>query len=128
MNEIGLSKSEKEEKLSQILSKLKEEGNFSGVIFSYRDGGVIKEVLERDFDYLEFVSMCASVLESALGLSRAMGDVKIKKIISELSQHTVLMIECDEKTFLILIIKLNSHVNNLLKKIEEYVRKIIFLY
>ena len=128
MNEVGLSKEKKDKKLTQVLNELKREGNFSGVIFSFRNGRVVKEVLETEIDYDEFVSMCASVLESALGLSRAMGDRKIKKIISELREQSVIMIECDDKTFLILITKFDSYVNKVLKKIEGYIRKLVFLY
>ena len=72
--------------------------------------------------------MCASVLESAIGLGKTIGDEKIDKIIAELENQTVLVIECDENTFLTLLLNEKSKVSQILNEIEKYLRKIIFLY
>jgi predicted regulator of Ras-like GTPase activity (Roadblock/LC7/MglB family) len=72
--------------------------------------------------------MCASVLESATDLGRTMGDRKVNKIIAELEEQTIVIIECDEKTFLVFNINYESNLNIILEKIEVYIRKIIFLY
>jgi len=72
--------------------------------------------------------MCASVLESATGLGRTMGDRKVNKIIAELEGQTIVIIECDEKTFLVFDINNESNFNIILENLEVYIRKIIFLY
>ncbi|MFW9952353.1 MAG: roadblock/LC7 domain-containing protein [Candidatus Thorarchaeota archaeon] len=100
MSGLGLSESEKMEKLSHELSNLKSQGNLSGILFSERSGKLIKALYDNEFDFEEFSSMCASVLESALELGRAMGDKKVKKIITELEQKIIILLECDRKTFL----------------------------
>jgi predicted regulator of Ras-like GTPase activity (Roadblock/LC7/MglB family) len=72
--------------------------------------------------------MCASVLESAIGLSHTMGDRKATKIIAELGNQTIVVMECDEKTFLVFDLKFESNFNVILEKMEDYIRKLIFLY
>ena len=57
-----------------------------------------------------------------------MGDRKVNKIIAELEGQTIVIIECDEKTFLVFDINYESNFNIILEKIEGYIRKIIFLY
>ncbi len=68
MNEIELPKSQKIEKLNQILHDLKNKGKLLGILFAYRNGGLIAKDFKEDIDYNNFTSMCASVLESATGL------------------------------------------------------------
>jgi hypothetical protein len=72
--------------------------------------------------------MCASVLESAIGLGRTVGDRKAVKIIAELETQTIVITECDEKTFLVFDLNFESDFNSILEKMEDYIRKIIFLY
>jgi len=128
MNEIELPKPQKIEKLNQTLGELKNKGNLLGVLFAYRNGGLIGKDFKEDIDFDNFTSMCASVLESATGLGRTMGDRKVNKIIAELEGQTIVIIECDEKTFLVFDINYESNFNIILEKIEGYIRKIIFLY
>jgi len=117
--------------LNQILNKLKRKGKLKGVIFSYREGEIIAENLSGEYPEFngdEYSSMCASVLESALGLGKAIGGKKFNKIIAEQDKDTIILIECDEKTFLSFILNDNSKINPILDEIEKYIRKIIFLY
>jgi predicted regulator of Ras-like GTPase activity (Roadblock/LC7/MglB family) len=72
--------------------------------------------------------MCASVLESATGLGSTMGDRKANKIIAELEMQTIIITECDEKTFLVFDLNNKSNFITILENMEEYIRKIIFLY
>jgi len=128
MDELELPKTEKVKKLTQIMNLIKNKGNLLGVLFAYRDGGLIAENFKEKIDFNNFTSMCASVLESAIGLSRTLGDKKTTKIIAELETQTIVITECDEKTFLVFNINKESNFNVLLEKMEDYIRKIIFLY
>ena len=128
MDELELPKTEKVKKLNQIIDLIKSSGNLIGVLFAYRDGGLIAENFKERIDFNNFTSMCASVLESAIGLGRTIGDRKTTKIIAELNTQTIVITECDEKTFLVFNINKESDFNVTLEKMEYYVRKIIFLY
>jgi predicted regulator of Ras-like GTPase activity (Roadblock/LC7/MglB family) len=131
VNNIEPTKEQKLETLKQILNKLKQIGMLKGVIFSYREGGIIAENLSEEypeFNSDEYSSMCASVLESALDLGKTIGGKKFNKIIAELDKDTIVIIECNEKTFLSLILNDSSKINPILDEIEKYIRKIIFLY
>jgi len=128
MDELELPKTEKVKKLTQIIDLIKDSGNLLGVLFAYRDGGLIAENFSKEIDFDNFTSMCASVLESALSLGQTMGDRKATKIIAELGTQTIVITECDEKTFLVFDLNYNSEFNDILEKMEDYIRKIIFLY
>ena len=128
MDELELPKTEKVKKLNQVMDRIKDDGNLLGVLFAYRDGGLITENFKEEIDFDNFTSMCASVLESAISLGRTMGDRKAKKIIAELVNQTIVIIECDEKTFLVFDLNYQSAFSVILEKMEDYVRKIIFLY
>ena len=128
MDELELPKTEKDKKLTQIMDQIKSYGDLSGVLFAYRDGGLIAENFKERIDFNNFTSMCASVLESAIGLGRTLGDRKTTKIIAELETQTIVITECDEKTFLVFNINKESNFNVLLENMEYYIRKIIFLY
>ena len=128
MDGLELPKTEKVKKLNQIIDLIKSSGNLIGVLFAYRDGGLIAENFKERIDFNNFTSMCASVLESAIGLGRTIGDRKTTKIIAELNTQTIVITECDEKTFLVFNINKESNFNVILEKMEDYIRKIIFLY
>jgi len=119
---------DKSDKLNQLLDDMKKRGNLKGILFSYREGGLITENLEKSVNAEVFSSMCASVLESAIGIRKTMRDGKINKIIAELENLSVIIVECDKKTFLTLIVNELSKVRPILDDIEKYIRKIIFLY
>jgi G:T-mismatch repair DNA endonuclease (very short patch repair protein) len=57
-----------------------------------------------------------------------MGDRKATKIIAELGNQTIVVMECDEKTFLVFDLTYESNFNAILEKLEDYIRKLIFLY
>ena len=128
MDGLELPKTEKVKKLIQIMDVIKENGKLLGVLFAFRDGGLIAENFEEKIDFDNFTSMCASVLESAINLGRTMGDKKTTKIITELGTQTIVITECDEKTFLVFDLNHESNFNVILEKMEDYIRKMIFLY
>jgi len=128
MDELELPKTEKIKKLAQVMDIIKENGNLLGILFAYRDGGLIAENFNEKINFDNFTSMCASVLESAIGLSQTMGDRKATKIVAELGTQTIVITECDEKTFLVFDLNYESHFNLTLEKMEGYIRKLVFLY
>jgi len=128
MDELELPKTEKVKKLTQIMDLIKYNGNLLGVLFAYRDGGLIAENFKEEIDFDNFTSMCASVLESAISLGRTMGDRKTAKIIVELGTQTIVITECDEKTFLVFDLNYESNFNVILEKMEEYSHKILRIY
>ena len=128
MDDLELPKAEKFKRLTQVMETIKENGNLSGVLFAYRDGGLIAENFKERINFDNLTSMCASVLESAIGLSHTMGDRKATKIIAELGNQTIVVMECDEKTFLVFDLTCESNFNAILEKLEDYIRKLIFLY
>ncbi|MHA2289177.1 MAG: roadblock/LC7 domain-containing protein [Promethearchaeota archaeon] len=128
MDEIELPKEEKVKLLAQIIENIKNKGQLLGVLFAYRDGGLIAENFNQRMNFDNFTSMCASVLESAIGLSRTMGDRKATKIIAELGYQTIVVMEGDEKTFLVFDLNYESKFNLILDNFKDYIRKLIFLY
>ena len=113
---------------NQLLHELNQKANLDGIIFAYRDGGVIIEIIGDEFNSKNFTSMCASVLESAVGIGETMGNRKINKIITELAEKTIFIFECDIKTFLILIAKKESNVNLIFSKLQDYIQSLVKLY
>ena len=128
MSGLGLAEKERMSRLSQILTDLKSQGNLIGVLFAERNGKVIYIVGEENFNYEEFSSMCASVLESASELSKAMGEKRIEKIITEVEDKIIIILECDKNTFLVLMANSESHTNKVLSKMENYIKKLLILY
>ncbi|UCC19642.1 MAG: roadblock/LC7 domain-containing protein [Promethearchaeota archaeon] len=122
------SNMQKSDELYPILNELKNKGKLDGVIFAQRDGGLIKESLENQFDSQKIISMSASVLESAVGIGETIGNQKIKKVIAELAEKTILIFECNEKTFLILIINNESNVSYIFDSLEDIIRRIVNVY
>lgn len=131
MNDIGPSKEQKLKILAQILKEIKNEGKLKGVLLSFREGSIISENLTEEYPQFnsdEFSSMCASALESIIGLGKTIGGKTFNKAIVELENYTIIIIECDEKTFLSLILNENSKINNIFTKIEDYIRKLKLFY
>jgi predicted regulator of Ras-like GTPase activity (Roadblock/LC7/MglB family) len=125
MNDSNLEKSDE---LYSILNELKNKGKLEGVIYAYRDGGLISANLESHFNSQNFVSMSASVLESAIGIGETIGNQKIRRIIAELADKTILIFECDDKSFLILIINQESDTSYTFNNLEGVVKNITRLY
>lgn len=128
MNYMNDSNLGKINEANQLLHKLNQKANLDGIIFAYRDGGAIIEIIGDEFNSKNFTSMCASVLESAVGIGETMGNRKINKIITELAEKTILIYECDIKTFLILIVKKESNINLIFSKLQEYIQILVKLY
>ena len=127
MDEIELPKTEKVKKLTQIMNLIKDTGNLLGVLFAYRDGGLIAENFKEEIDFDNFTSMCASVLESAISLGRTMGDKKAAKIIAELGTQTIVITECDEKTFLVFDLIYESNFIAIQNNMQDYIHKLILI-
>ena len=80
------------------------------------------------FNGEEYSSMCASVMESINGLGKAIGGKPFTKLIAELENYTIILIECDEKTFISFILNESSKPNSFLNKTGDYIRKLKLLY
>jgi predicted regulator of Ras-like GTPase activity (Roadblock/LC7/MglB family) len=131
MNSGNGNNTNKSESLSQFLTELKEEGNFQGVLLSYRDGEDICSIFNENIKTInpqELSSMCASVLEGANNLRKLIGEEGLTKIVTELNSYTLIIVQCDKNVFLTIIADFNSRVNLILDSIEKYQKKIIFLY
>ena len=116
------------DEINLILEEIKDKGNLLGTIFADRNGNLISENIGSEFSGKHFSSMCASVLESATGLGQTIGNRKVKKIIAELEEETIILLECNEKTFLTLIIKDDSTYNVILSHLQDYIQKLSSLY
>ncbi|MHA1468086.1 MAG: roadblock/LC7 domain-containing protein [Promethearchaeota archaeon] len=123
MNERKLSQAQKFKKLELVLEEIKTLGKLKGVILADRDGVLITENVGEDKDYNMFSAMCASVLESAEGLGHSIGG-NVSKIITELDEQTIVIIQCENKTFLSFIIEKDSHFGLVLDKMADYKQKI----
>ena len=118
----------KKGKLQQIIDEIKKAGLLIGVLLSDREGNLILDNLSMEFDKSNCSSMCASVLESALSIGRSSGDQKVVKIIAEIEETSIIIIECDEKRFLTLFADYESKINTLLEEIKNYIKKIVLIY
>ena len=110
--------------IKSILNEIKELGKFKGILLSTRAGGLIAENIGKSIDYNEFAAMCASVLESAEDLGKTFGVNKIGKIVVELEDQALLIVECDHKRFLTFIIENESEVDLVLDDLAKYNQKI----
>ncbi len=111
--------------LNLILDEIRQIGKLEGILLTYRDGGLIVENISKDIDRKKFASMCASVLESAEELGRTIDDRNIKKIVTEIDKKSILIIKCDDKTFLTLIINDESKIGLILDQLETYIQRIL---
>ena len=118
----------KKGKLQQIIDEIKKAGLLIGVLLSDREGNLILDNLSMEFDKSNCSSMFASVLESALSIGRSSGDQKVVKIIAEIEETSIIIIECDEKRFLTLFANYESKINALLEEIKNYIKKIVLIY
>ncbi|MFX1376068.1 MAG: roadblock/LC7 domain-containing protein [Promethearchaeota archaeon] len=110
--------------LTQILVELKNKGNFTGVILAKRNGELINENIEKPIDSKEFVSMCASVLEGANGLSETMRNQEVNKVITELNEESIVIVKVNKNSFLICILNEKSKSNLILEHLDNFIHKI----
>ena len=117
------------EQIEKVLIEMKVIGKLKGVLFANRNGDIIAKNISNNFDGNTFTAMCASILESAEDLRKDLSSKNLKKIIAELeSGQTILMIECNNTTFLSFILNKESNIDPILNKIEEYCMKILKNY
>ena len=129
MNNESPSHSGKLKQVNLILNDMKNEGKLKGVVLAKRNGDLIAENIENNFDGSTFAAMCASMLESAEDLKKTLGSKKISKIIADLeSGQTIIIIECDNKTFISFILEKESQIEQILKNIDEHCIKIIKIF
>lgn len=107
------------EKKIHLLNTLKEVGNFAGVIFAKRNGELIHQNVQEKFDISGFASMCASVLESAIGLGMNLGSQKIIKIIADFNEVSILFAEVSKDSFVIFILNEESNASYVLDKWDQ---------
>ena len=125
MSKDTYQKSQKTQKISLILDEMRELGKFRGIMLSYRNGGLIAQNIGNNTDFNEFAAMCASVLESAEGLGKSFGAMKLGKIIAELGNYTIIIIECNNDIFLTFILNNDSQIELVFKNLAEFSQKII---
>ncbi|MFX1570205.1 MAG: roadblock/LC7 domain-containing protein [Promethearchaeota archaeon] len=118
------SRSDKFREVSQIINEIKDKANLDGIIFANKDGALISESIGNELNSKKIASMCATVLESAVGIGDSIGNQKIKKIIAELEEKTIFILECDSSTFFIIIINRESHISYTMNKLEEVIQKV----
>lgn len=119
---------QKLEILNSILNEMKRLGKLEGLIFANRDGGLITQNVSKNVNIQEISSMCASVLESAENLGQTIRSEKLGKIITELDDKTIIIVKCDENTFLTLIINEESKIGLILDQLDKLIKKIIEEY
>ena len=124
MKESEKENSDENIELAHILGELRTKGNFTGVLFAKRNGELIKENAEKFIDSKELVSMCASVVEGATGLSETMGNQQANKIIAELNEETIYIAKVNQNSFLICILNAQSNYRVILEDLENYIQKI----
>jgi len=119
---------QKLEIINSILNEMKRLGKLEGLIFANRDGGLITQNVSKNVNIHEISSMCASVLESAENLGQTIRSEKLGKIITELDDKTIIIVKCDENTFLTLIINEQSKIGLILDQLDKLIKKIIEEY
>jgi len=117
-------RSDKFREVSQIINEIKDKANLEGIIFATRDGELISENIGDELNSKKIASMCATVLESAVGIGDSIGNQKVKKIIAELEEKTIFILDCDRSTFFVIIINRESHISALMSKLEEVIQKV----
>ena len=115
--------------LKFILNELMEKGNFTGIILAHKNGEILNEIIKKNIDSKQFTSMCASVLESAVGLGETMGSQQIIKIVAELEGNTILFVHIkDKNVFLIIILNNKSDSNFVSNQLDDYITEIGVLF
>ena len=108
-----------------IVDEIKDQGNLHAALLAFKDGGIISEVGGNGRDSNHFSAMCASVLKSAEGLGQTFGEGTVGKIITELEDQSIIIVKCNEKTYLVLFFKHDTKVDFITKNIDGYIQKII---
>ncbi|MFX1489655.1 MAG: roadblock/LC7 domain-containing protein [Promethearchaeota archaeon] len=126
MNENSDNNNINSREVSLILDDLKKKGKLTGIIFFNRNGEKIDEKVAENIDSKILGSMCASVLESAIGLGETIGSQRVVKIIAELEKSALIIVEIKEiLSFLVLIVNKDSDVTFFLNQLDNYIQKLI---
>ncbi len=128
MNNINPQQTRSFEKIRLILNEMKEKCNLYGVALSNREGDLISENLGKDFDGKLFAAMNASVMKSAEELEKTIDGKEIRKIITELYDKTIIIINCGEKALLTIFLEKHSINGTIMNELEDYVKKISDIY
>jgi predicted regulator of Ras-like GTPase activity (Roadblock/LC7/MglB family) len=115
-------------KINSILLEIKQKGDLSGVILSYRDGGLIAENYGKEFDTNTFTAMCASIIGGAEGLGQTIGDRSFRKIVTELDDKSIIMIGCGTKSILTLILERTSTGGSIFENLDNLIKEISKLF
>ena len=116
------------EKLRTILDEIKVKGNLLGALIATRDGNVISNNFNKNFDINEFSAMIASVVESAEDLKNTVDEKKVKRIIVELNDYTMVILGCDKKAILVLFIGEEADEKQLFKDLKSYIKEIVLKF
>lgn len=114
--------------LNSILDEYKTKGKLTGILFAFYDGELIAENVNKTYDAPQFAAMCASVLGAAFGLGQTMSDRKGNKIIAEVGDHTIIIVKCDDRSFLAFLINKESKTDLILNDLKELIAKISDAY
>ncbi|MGQ4872572.1 MAG: roadblock/LC7 domain-containing protein [Promethearchaeia archaeon] len=117
-----------EKYLQVFLEEMKDKGNLSGILYAYRDGNLIIDSLNEKLDAKNFAAMCASVLASAETLKTMIRNQEFIKITAELKNINILLMGCDDKTYIALLFDNEANIDPLLNNIDYYLKKINELY
>ncbi len=118
-----------------LIDEFKQLANLKGILYAYRDGTLIHQNIEKQFDKKKFAAMCASVLDGAIGIGHTIGERNLDKIITELEvkaesseKQTLMIVKGNEETFLTLLIDNESKVDFILNNLTEYIHKMAGSY
>ncbi|MFX1383432.1 MAG: roadblock/LC7 domain-containing protein, partial [Promethearchaeota archaeon] len=115
-------------KIEYILTEIKESGNLQGVLLSSREGNLISKVFDQNFEANEFSAMTASVIDSAEDLMNTVSETYLDKIITELEDQSVIILDCHKNAFIVLFVGDESKVDEIFKNINNYIEKIMEVY
>ncbi len=112
--------------LTELMEEIKTKGDLYGVVLGTHDGTIIASSSTESFDSEHFSAMCASALNSAVGLGQTIGNRNMKSITVELEDKIIIVEPCEPKLFLTLLV-LKKHakkVASLLSELEGYSSRI----
>ncbi|TXT65611.1 MAG: hypothetical protein BAJALOKI3v1_90054 [Promethearchaeota archaeon] len=112
-------------KLNEIIDDIKVQGDLSGVILAYKDGRLIVENTEGTYNFDEFIPLIASALRSAEDIGDCVSGRKVKKIIAQLEDISIMILKTKIKSaFLALIINEESCVGSVLENFDTLSKQI----
>ena len=112
--------------LTEIMEEIKVKGGLFGAILGTHDGEILANNADENFDWHQVSAMCASALNSAVGLGETIGDRQTKSITVELEDKIIIVAPCEPKLFIALLVqkKTAKKVATVLSELEAYASKI----